>query len=253
MRGLRRTDLSRRTSRFMPAGASRPRGGPRAEACNFRATEPAHEGGSEGHRDRRKARIGGALEPSHALPCRRFIALRSQRSQVRILPRVLPRTPLPERVCAFLTLCHPVPHPGLVPHWSLIRPATAARAHLTASSSGTFGAKAAESKRGRSGATAGSCPRAPARRPRRSGCGPHGSAETQTCHGRCTAPDRGPGGLDRVRPGPAAPVVHGQEPGRRVRVGVAVRAAHGRGHQVVGLGPAQLPPAGQVLLERAVP
>ena len=89
MRGLRRTDLSRRTSRFMPAGASRPRGGPRAEACNFRATEPAHEGGSEGHRDRRKARIGGALEPSHALPCRRFIALRSQRSQVRILPRVL--------------------------------------------------------------------------------------------------------------------------------------------------------------------
>ena len=28
MRGLRRTDLSRRTSRFMPAGASRPRGSP---------------------------------------------------------------------------------------------------------------------------------------------------------------------------------------------------------------------------------
>ena len=48
MRGLRRTDLSWRTSRFMPAGASRPRGGPRAEACNFRATEPAHEGVQRG-------------------------------------------------------------------------------------------------------------------------------------------------------------------------------------------------------------
>ncbi len=39
--------------------------------------------------------------PAHALPCRCLIALRSQRSQVRILPRVLSRTPLPERVLAF--------------------------------------------------------------------------------------------------------------------------------------------------------
>jgi hypothetical protein len=62
---------------------------PLAEACNFRATKPRHERVREGKPSRREAHSQGISVPAHALPCRCLIALRSQRSQVRILPRVL--------------------------------------------------------------------------------------------------------------------------------------------------------------------